>query len=79
VSITVGVHENTLTVPRRAVSGSSVYAVRNGRVELQKVELGYVSLNEVEILSGLKEGEQVIVEQLDRFRPGDHVRVEVEK
>ena len=46
---------------------------------LQKVGLGFVSLNEVEILSGVKEGEQVIVEQLDRFRPGDHVRVEVEK
>jgi RND family efflux transporter MFP subunit len=79
VSITVGVHENTLTVPRRAVSGSSVYVVRDGRIELQKVELGYVSLNEVEILSGLKEGEPVIVEQLDRFRPGDHVRMEIEK
>jgi RND family efflux transporter MFP subunit len=79
VTITVGEHENTLTVPRRAVSGSSLYVVRAGRVELQKVGLGFVSLNEVEILSGVKEGEQVIVEQLDRFRPGDHVRVEVEK
>jgi RND family efflux transporter MFP subunit len=79
VSIDVGEHEKTLIVPRRAVQGHSLYAVINGRVELRKVELGYVSLNEVEVLSGVKEGEQVIVEQLDRFQPGDHVRPVVEK
>ena len=53
--------------------------MNDGRVELRKVKLGYVSLNEVEILSGAKQGEPVIVEQLDRFRPGDHVRTEIEK
>ncbi|MFA5058093.1 MAG: efflux RND transporter periplasmic adaptor subunit [Opitutaceae bacterium] len=79
VSIDVGEHEHTLIVPRRALSGHSLFVVDSGRVELRKVEVGYVSLNEVEILSGVKEGEQVIVEQLDRFRPGDHVRVEIEK
>jgi RND family efflux transporter MFP subunit len=79
VSIDVGEHEKTLIVPRRAVQGHSLYAVNNSRVELRRVELGYVSLNEVEVLSGVKAGEQVIVEQLDRFRPGDHVRTQVEK
>jgi RND family efflux transporter MFP subunit len=79
VSIDVGEHEKALIVPRRAVQGHSLYAVVNSRVELRKVELGYVSLNAVEVLSGIKEGEQVIVEQLDRFRPGDHVRTQVEQ
>ena len=79
VSIDVGEHEKALIVPRRAVQGHSLYAVVNSRVELRKVELGYVSLNAVEVLSGVKEGEQVIVEQLDRFRPGDHVRTQVEQ
>ena len=37
------------------------------------------SLNEVEVLSGVKEGEPVIAEQLDRYQPGEHVRTEVEK
>ena len=77
--IDVDVHENTLIVPRRAVLGRNLYVVDGGRVELRKVELGFVSLNEVEILSGVKEGEQVIVEQPDRFRVGDRVRVEIEK
>lgn len=79
VVIDVDVHNNTLIVPRRAVLGRNLYVVNDGRVELRKVELGYVSLNEVEILSGVKEGEQVIVEQPDRFRVGDRVRVEIEK
>jgi hypothetical protein len=79
VVIDVGEHENTLIVPRRAVFGANLYAVRDGRIELRKVKLGYVSLNEVEILAGVQEGEPVIVEQLDRFRPGAHVRTEIEK
>jgi len=79
VSITVGVHENALTVPRRAVSGHSLYVVDNGRVELRRVELGYMSLNEIEVLSGVQEGEAVIAEQLDQFQPGDRVRISVEK
>ncbi|HUJ43408.1 MAG TPA: efflux RND transporter periplasmic adaptor subunit [Opitutaceae bacterium] len=79
VSITVGVHENALTVPRRAVSGHSLYVVNDGRVELRHVELGYMSLNEIEVLSGVQEGEAVIAEQLDQFQPGDRVRISVEK
>jgi RND family efflux transporter MFP subunit len=79
VTIDVGEHDHTLIVPRRAVSGQSLYVVNNGTIELRRVELGYVSLNEVEVLSGVKEGEPVIAEQLDRFRPGDHVRLEIEK
>ena len=79
VVIDVGEHENTLILPRRAVFGTNLYAVTGGRVELRKVKLGYVSLNEVEILSGAKEGEAVVVEQIDRYQPGDHVRTEVQK
>ena len=75
--IEVGEHDNALIVPRRAVFGTNLYAVRDGRVELRKVKIGYTSLNEVEILSGVQEGEPVIVEQLDRFQPGDHVRIAV--
>jgi len=37
------------------------------------------SLNEVEILAGVTEGEAVIVDQIERFRPGDSVRTVIEK
>ena len=35
------------------------------------------SLNQVEIVSGLTEGEQVVVEQQDRFHDGERVRTQV--
>jgi hypothetical protein len=41
---------------------------------MRKVSIGYVGLNEVEILDGVGEGERVIVEDTDLFRDGDHVR-----
>jgi multidrug efflux pump subunit AcrA (membrane-fusion protein) len=50
--------------------------VENGQVKLRPVEVGYISLTAVEILKGLKAGDLVIVDQLDKFRDGDHVRVE---
>jgi len=78
-SIDVGEHENTLIVPRRAVSGHNLLVVDGGRVELRRVELGFASLNEVEVLSGVRERDAVIAEQLDQFQPGDHVRTSVEK
>jgi len=84
--ITVGERNNALIVPRRAVVGRSLYVVNAGRVEARQVRLGYQGLNVVEILpdeqtgpAAVKDGELVIVEQLDRFRPGEHVRTEVEK
>jgi multidrug efflux pump subunit AcrA (membrane-fusion protein) len=43
-------------------------------VQLRNVETGYVSMTTVEILKGLRAGEQVIVDQLDRYREGDRVR-----
>ena len=40
---------------------------------MRVVEKGYESLNEVEIVSGLKSGDLVITEELDLFRDGDRV------
>jgi multidrug efflux pump subunit AcrA (membrane-fusion protein) len=52
-----------------------VFVVKDGRVQVREVEAGFRALNEVEIVSGLKQGEFVIVEQVDLFRDGDRVRV----
>lgn len=79
VVVDVGEHEKTLLVPRRALYGRNLLVVKQGRVESRTPELGYVSLNEVEILSGVSEGEAVIVDQIERFRPGDSVRTVIEK
>ena len=79
VNIIVGERPAKALIPRRALFGSNVYAVVNGRVQLRKVDVGYVSLNKVEITKGLATGDQVIVEDLDKFRDGDRVSPELVK
>ena len=74
VSIVVGEHDNAFIVPRRALFGDSLFMVKDGRVQLCKVSVGYVGLNEAEILQGVTEGDEVIAEELDAFYNGERVR-----
>ena len=76
VTIVVGKRLADAIIPRRALFNENVYVVSNGVVELRKVKTGYVWLRGAEILEGLKPDEKVIVEDLDSFRDGEHVRVE---
>ncbi len=78
VTITVDERKDAKVIPRRAlINNDQVLVVKNGRVEQRKVAAGFVALNVVEILEGLDDGEQVIVENLEQFRPGSRVRVDV--
>jgi RND family efflux transporter MFP subunit len=77
VTIVVNERDSRTIMPRRALFQNSVFVVNNGKVEQRKVDVGYTSLNQVEILKGVKEGEMVIVEDLDRFQPGDRVRTKL--
>ena len=75
VSIVIGQRDAPATVvPRRALRGNELFIVDHGRVELRKVKLGFVALNFAEILDGVKPGELVLVEELDKFQDGDRVR-----
>lgn len=74
VTIVVGERHADANIPRRALFGNNVYVVVDGRVELRQVEVGFTSLTTVEILKGLSEGDQVIIDEIDRFRNGDRVR-----
>ncbi len=77
VTIVLGERDAPTAVPRRALRGNEILVVNGGRVELRAVQPGYVAMNLAEILQGLKQGELVIVEELDRFSPGDRVRTEL--
>lgn len=77
VSISIAERANAIIIPRRALVGDYVYVVGGGQLELRKIVKGYDSLNQVEILTGLTEGEQVVVEQQDRFHDGERVRPQV--
>lgn len=75
VSIVIDQHENAVVIPRRSLIGEEVYLVVDGVIEVRKVVSGFVGLNKVEIVSGIEPGERVVIENFDRLRPGDRVRV----
>jgi RND family efflux transporter MFP subunit len=77
VSIVIAQRDNAIIIPRRALVGEYVYVVEGGKLAQRKVTKGYDSLNQVEILTGLQEGELVVVEQQDRYHEGDRVRTSV--
>jgi RND family efflux transporter MFP subunit len=72
-------HENVVTVPRRAISDGQVLVVEGGRVRSRPVEIGYADLVIAEVKKGLEPGEQVIVDEREKFSEGDRVRAEPAK
>ena len=54
--------EKTVIIPRKALLGNSVLVVKNNSVEIVKVKVGAKNLEKVEIIEGLKVGDQVISE-----------------
>jgi RND family efflux transporter MFP subunit len=75
VNIVIDARDDAVIVPRRAIFGNNAFVVKDGRVELRTVQLGFTSLNQVEVVKGVEEGERVVVEDLDLFRDGDRVSV----
>jgi RND family efflux transporter MFP subunit len=74
VSIIVAERQNATLVARRALFDNRLYVVVDGKVQRRRVEVGYVALNVAEITKGIEVGDQVIVEELDKFRDGDSVQ-----
>jgi len=71
--------ENIRLVPRRAINyvfgTNKVYVVSNGKVEAREVKLGDPYDQDVEVIEGIQEGEQLAVTQLARLDTGVSVRV----
>lgn len=79
VQLSANSRPNTLTIPiealRQGDNETSVLVVgTQNRVEVRNVQIGVESSNNIEILSGLKEGERVIVGNLGGYQPGELVR-----
>jgi len=74
MNIITGRHENALVVPTSAVLVDHVWVVKNGVVEKRAVRIGYRTLEFSEVLSGLKEGDHVVLSDQDKLRPGEFVR-----
>ncbi len=78
VVLTLTKDTDALTVPLESVDRegdkASVYLVdTSGKVELRTVKLGVETATDVEVLSGLREGDQVIVSDRSSLTPGQEV------
>ena len=68
-----------IILPRKALLGNSVFAVRYGKVTQVKVEVGAKNLEFVEIIKGLKPREVVISETPHLFYDGENVSTTILK
>jgi len=65
--------QDTLIIPRKALLGNSVFAVRDGKALQVKVETGARNLEYVEIKKGLKANDLVISETPHLFYDGEQI------
>lgn len=79
VSFSLGAKENVLLVPARALTGGNgsqnVFVVEEGVATRRSVETGLTSQGQVEVVSGVREGEAVVVIGHNALRDGAEVRV----
>ena len=78
--LVAGRRQSGIMVPQRAVilanQGGSVYVVdEKGKAALRPVELGQMAEGNWLIESGLKQGDKVIISNLQKLRPGTPVKI----
>ena len=74
MNIITGVHENALLVPTRALLVDQALVVNGGIVQRRTVNVGFRTLDFSEALSGLADGDRVVVSDQDKFHSGQPVR-----
>jgi RND family efflux transporter MFP subunit len=77
MNIITGRHDNAILLPTRALLVDQALLVRHKTVQSRAVEVGFRSLDFVEALSGIAEGDHVIVSDQDKLRVGEFVRERV--
>jgi membrane fusion protein (multidrug efflux system) len=79
VTLTLTDAQPTLMVPSTAIipspRGHGVYVIDAGKAKFQEVIIGTRTENQVQILSGLTEGNRVATTNLNRIRPGVEVSI----
>jgi membrane fusion protein, multidrug efflux system len=79
VNIILNDVKNAFTIPTQAlsldISGQSVFLYKNGIVVPKKVESGIRSLDEVQILNGIAEGDSIITSGIMQLRPKAKVKI----
>lgn len=77
--LTVKQKQQAIVIPFTAVhileGKEVVYLVRDGKAEISEIKLGIKNDDAVEVLSGLQEGDEIILFGQDRLYPGISVKV----
>lgn len=75
INIVVREVPNVLLVPAAAVTQDGIFVVDGGRARLMQVKLGVRGKSAVEIVSGLSEGQQVVVDPASTLKDGQNIRL----
>lgn len=71
--------DNALTIPIKAIQKSEsedyVFVAENGKAKRVVIKVGNIYAGEAEILSGLKEGDQVVILGVNSLNEGDTVKI----
>ncbi|MFO7154428.1 MAG: efflux RND transporter periplasmic adaptor subunit, partial [Caldicoprobacter oshimai] len=71
--------ENAVVVPKRAIvrqgDKAYVFVIKGGSVERREVQVGMDDGERIEVISGLKSGEQVVVKGQAYLKEGQEVNV----
>ncbi len=74
VNMTVAEKEDVLCLPNEVINtasdGDFVYVIQDGIVKKKNIEVGITSTSMSEIVSGIKEGDQVVSEMSDSIKDG---------
>jgi membrane fusion protein (multidrug efflux system) len=77
VELPLRTDENSVLIPSQAVvpsaQGSSVFVYSEGKARVRPIELGIRLADQVQVLTGLEPGDQVLITNLLRLRPGADV------
>ncbi|PKM77969.1 MAG: efflux RND transporter periplasmic adaptor subunit [Firmicutes bacterium HGW-Firmicutes-15] len=78
VKIYTGEDQNVLTVPRDALTSQNglyyVFSPDGGQVKRQQVQIGSIMDQMVEITSGLKEGQPIVVSNVNKLKDQDRIQ-----
>lgn len=81
LELTLVVRENSIVVPEMAIAQiltneqAFVFTVENGVAQMRRIKTGVRLVGAIEVLDGIRPGEKVVVEGLQKVVPGAPVRV----
>ena len=73
-NVIVSRRENVLLVPSRALKGNAIWVLEEERLRRREVRKGVTGSERTEIVSGLAEGERVVLSPADSLREGQRAR-----